>query len=336
MTVEKVPVADGAASMGTPAASVNDPAAEIVGLAAKLLRLQTLVGSGAAGSEAPPPARAGAAASVAPTGREAAVNSGLEVLRGFAISMVGELQASFERDGFCYAYQPIVSVASGALEGYEALLRWRRGEEEVMPALFMPLAAETRLLHRIQQRLLDDVAATLAEVGPYGSLSLNWSPEQLADRAIVDAFVDRLAQLSIDPTRLIIDVTQGAGMLEAGAVRPGVLRLKQAGCRIALDGFAGGFGTLSCLSRLPVDQIKIDGALINEVSFSARAALIVESLIGLGHRLGHQVVAKNVRNTQLLPVLASMGCDLAQGYAIGYPQRASQMAEATRGLSERG
>lgn len=226
MAVDEGPEADdtSAASTGTPA--TPDPAAEIVSLAAKLLRLQSRVGAHSQ------PARQGAGPHGA---QQAARKSGVEVLRGFAVSLVGDIQASIERDAFHYLYQPIVSVASGAIEGYEALLRWQRGPESVAPPLFLPIAEETGLLSRIQQHLLGDVAIVLARLGPTVTIGMDWSVAQLANAEAVTATIEWAAQRGLDATRVIIEISGGARMSDPQSIRASLVRLRRAGFGLALE-----------------------------------------------------------------------------------------------------
>lgn len=294
-----------------------DPAAEIVGLAAKLLRLQSRLGTdwvaearavGPRMPNAPPPA---------PAARYAASRSGIEVLRGVAVSLVGEIQASIERDAFYYLYQPIASVATGAIEGFEALLRWRRGVEEVTPPLFLPIAEESRMLWRIQARLLDDVARVLSRLAPGSTVAIDWPLAQLLDSQAVAALIERIGQLRIDASRLVIEINQQSVPFEASVAYAGIRKLRQAGLGVALDGFGGAGASGSLLSCLTIDLLKIDGSLIDRIEYSPRAATIVEGIIGMAHRLGHRVVAVGVETPQQLAILAQLGCDLAQGAAVG-------------------
>ncbi|HEX4052582.1 MAG TPA: EAL domain-containing protein [Steroidobacteraceae bacterium] len=322
--------AGGAHAAGAGTAATPDPAAEIVGLAAKLLRLQSRLGAHppGAGQGADPLAVPGLPAQHG-SARHAAVRSGIEVLRGFAVSLVGEIQESIERDAFHYLYQPIASVASGAVEGYAALLRWQRGQESVPPPLFLPIAEQAGMLPRIQQRLLGEVATVLARLGPAVTIGIDWSVAQLADADAITAMIEWAAQGDNDAARVIIEINDRAGMPDPGSLRASLVRLRKAGFRLALDGFCGGHGGFAYLGRLPIDLIKIDASLIGALEHSARAALIVEGIIDLAHRLGHRVVAQGVGTAQQLARLAALGCDLAQGDTIGGATR-DPVASATR------
>ncbi len=308
--------------------TVEDPAAEIVQLAARLIRLQSNTDpTGPAGLRDPggEPRRAeGSSASAegpAQSGRQAALRSGIEVLRGVGVSLVGELRDALERDAFHYVYQPIVSVVSGAVEGYEALIRWRRGTEILTPALFLPVAEETRLIAAIQQRLLDDVAAVYARLAAPTFIAINWSPAQLADTAAVSALVQRVAQLKLQPDRLVIEITRRSEMIDPNRSRDHIRILKDGGFRIALDDFGSGYGSLASLGALPIDLVKIGRPLIRDVGRSARAAVILKGILDMAHELGHRVVAEGVESAEQLTILRQVGCELAQGHQCGRPAR---------------
>lgn len=311
------------ASAWMPAA---DPAAEVVGLAAKLIRLQSRLTDGIA-------AAAAWSGSRQPNARQAAVRSGIEVLQGFTVSLIGELHDAIERDAFHYVYQPIVSATTGIVEGYEALLRWRRGEETVTPALFLPIAEETRAIVPIQQRLLDDVAMAYARLAAPIALCINWSPAQLSDTSAVSAFIDRIGELRIDPVRIVVEITERTAMVDPEVAYASILRLKESGFRIALDDFGSGYCGFSYLCRLPIDLIKLDGSLVSELGTSERAVTVLDGVIDVAHRLGNQVVAERVESPLQVLALRRLGCDLIQGHAVGYPVRFPAAGPADRLLS---
>lgn len=301
--------------------SATDPAAEIVRLAAKLMRLQSRLKGADPGAESASGTSATLEGSPKQSARKAAVRSGIEVLQGFAVSLVDEIHDAIERDAFHYYYQPIVSVTTGTVEAYEALIRWRRGQETVAPALFLPIAEETRSIARIQQHLLDDVAAAYARLAEPISIGINWSPAQLSDVLAISAFIERVRELNIDPRRIVVEITERTAMADLDLAHSCILRLKQTGFQIALDDFGSGYCSFSYMSRLPIDLIKISGSLIGELGQSARAEVILDGIVTIAHKLGNRVVAEGVETPQQLAALRQAGCDFAQGYLIGPPAR---------------
>jgi EAL domain-containing protein (putative c-di-GMP-specific phosphodiesterase class I) len=286
----------------------QDPAAEIAHLAAKLMRLQSTTLVSSPGGEQH-------------SARQAAVRSGIQVLRGFGVSLLHELREALVRNAFHYVYQPIVSVASGRVEGYEALLRWRRGSEIVTPALFLPIAEETLLIAAIQQHLIHDLSAVYAKLEPPAFIAVNWAPSQLADPNAIAALIGRVADMKLDPGRVVIEITERSALIDLRLVRSHIMRLKQHGFRIALDGFGSGYCSFASLARLPIDLLKIDGSLIRGAERCARAAVVLRGVLAVARELGHQVVAEGVESELQLAALRQLGCELAQGYFIGRPAR---------------
>lgn len=267
-----------------------EQAVELVSLAARLIRLKSRI-------------------------------SDLTALGDFAVTLMGEIEEALERDAFCYFYQPILSATSGLIEGHEALIRWQRGGEAVAPALFLPIAEETGAIRAIQQRLLNDVALASSKLTAPTFISLNWSPRQFLKASAVSALIDRVAELKLDPARIIIEMTARSTMVDPDLVYFCVQLLKETGFQIALDDFGGRHGSLAYVRSLPIDFIKLDASLIAEVEHSERAARILAGVVDFAHQLGHRVIAKGIETQLQVRTLRRLGCDLLQGHAIGSPAR---------------
>jgi EAL domain-containing protein (putative c-di-GMP-specific phosphodiesterase class I) len=279
---------------GLPAA---EQAIEIVELAARLIRLKSRV-------------------------------SDLTALGDFAVTLMGEMEEALERNAFCYFYQPILSASTGVIDGYEALIRWHRGGEAVAPALYLPIAEETGAIRAIQQRLLNDVALASSKLAAPTFISLNWSPRQFLKASAVSALIDRVAELKLDPARIVIEMTARSSMVDPDLVYFCVQLLKETGFQIALDDFGGRYGSLAYVSRLPIDFIKLDPSLIVDVEHSERAARILSGVVDFAHQLGLRVIAKGVETQSQVRILRRLGCDLLQGHAIGSPAREPRLIKA--------
>jgi EAL domain-containing protein (putative c-di-GMP-specific phosphodiesterase class I) len=275
----------------------SEQAVELVTLAARLIRLKSRI-------------------------------SDLTALGDFAVTLMGEIEKGLERDAFCYFYQPIVSAASGLIEGYEALIRWQRGGEAVAPALFLPIAEETGAIRAIQQRLLNDVALASAKLTAPTFISLNWSPRQFLKASAVSALIDRVVELKLDPARIIIEMTARSTMVDPDLVFFCVQLLKETGFQTALDDFGGRYGSLAYVRHLPIDFIKLDPSLIAEVERSERAERILAGVVDFAHQLGHRVIAKGIETQSQVRILRRLGCDLLQGHAIGSPAREPRLINA--------
>jgi EAL domain-containing protein (putative c-di-GMP-specific phosphodiesterase class I) len=305
-----------------PDASVEDPSPQIVRLAARLIRLQSHFRPRPDALGEPGKILEFLADPLAEQSAETAIrHSGIELLQGVATALNTAIVDAVERDAFFYEYQPVVSTANGALEGYEALVRWRRGDRAVSPDYFLPIAEETEAIVQMQQRLLDDVAAAYVQLAAPVSIGINWSPTQLSRVGAVSAFIDRVRELHIDPRRILIEVTERAVTVDPELAQANIARLKEQGFRIALDDFGRGYCGFAYLSRLPIDVIKIDSSLVDGLGQSARCAIILDGIVDIAHRLGYHVVAEGVETQEQFNVLRRSGCDSAQGKFIGYPSR---------------
>lgn len=245
--------------------------------------------------------------------------SSLDALDAFASALSADLEEATRRDAFCYFYQPIVSSATGQIEGQEALIRWQRRGEAVAPALFLPILEERGSIHSIQHRLLDEVARICAQTPASNFIAVNWSPRQLLKASAASALIDRVRELKIDPRRILIEITTRSNMIDADLIYLCVQLLKDTGFQIALDDFGGQHGGLSYLSRLPIDIVKLDSSLIVEAEQSERAGRILAGVIDFAHQLRMRVIANGVETQQQVRILRRLGCDLLQGQAIGVP-----------------
>jgi EAL domain-containing protein (putative c-di-GMP-specific phosphodiesterase class I) len=242
-------------------------------------------------------------------------------LAAIAADLAAELYESVGSDAFFYEYQPISDVRTGEAKGYEALLRWTRQGQTLLPAHFLPIAEETGSLVLIQQCLLDDIADLQTRLPQGTTIAINWSPSQLSHPHAVSAFIDRVRELQIDSTRIVVEITEHTVTINPDAAHDNIVRLKEQGFTIALDDFGRGYCGLTYLRRLPVDRIKLDRSLIQDMGTSTRASLIATAVIEFAHMLGATVVAEGVETERQLDSLRHAGCDYAQGYFIGRPSR---------------
>ena len=245
----------------------------------------------------------------------------LGALERFTEALSRDLSEALVRNAFCYHYQPIVWASSSVVEGYETSLRWQRGSEHVVPALFLPIADELGSLQVIQHRLLAVLPAVFAGIAPTAFISINWSPRQFQQPSAASALIDRLRDLRLDPRRVIVEITTRTEPMDPEQIRFGVELLRDSGVQVALDEVGGPFSALSYLSQLPIDLVKLDDLLLNGIEHSQRAVRILAGVIDFVHHLGLRVVAKGVTTAQQTRTLRRLGCDLLQGHLFGAPAR---------------
>ncbi len=301
-------------------ASADNPPAQIVRLAARLVRLQSHFKQRRDDLGDPNETLAADPRVELPV--ETAIHQrGIEFLQGVALNLNAAICDGIRHDAFFYEYQPVVSTASGALEGYEALVRWRRGDRIVPPVFFLPVAEETGVIAQMQQRLLNDVAAAYAQLTAPLSIAINWSPTQLSRGGAVSAFIDRVRELHLDPRRIVIEVTERTVTIDPELAQANIKRLKDQGFLIALDDFGRGYCGFAYLSRLPIDIIKIDSSLVDGLGRSPRSAIVLDGIIDIARRLGYHVLAEGVETQEHFNALRRLGCNSVQGNFTGRPSR---------------
>jgi predicted signal transduction protein with EAL and GGDEF domain len=231
-----------------------------------------------------------------------------------------DLLLALQRDQLSVHYQPVVDLPEGQLLGFEALARWRHPERGfISPAEFIPLAEETGQITAIGQFVMGQALDQLATFpDPAVFMSINVSGRQLLSSGFTEHLQAALAARFIESRRVVIEVTEGTLMAEAG-VRE-LDRVRATGCRIAIDDFGTGYSSLSYLRRMPVDIIKIDRSFVMPLGEEQDSLDLLAVIVQLGRTLRLRVVAEGVETEAQRALLTSLGCDAAQGYLFGRPQ----------------
>lgn len=248
------------------------------------------------------------------------------------------LKRAIEENEFVLHYQPIVGMASGSTEHYEALVRWKRHGGLTSPAEFIPFAEETGLITRIGRLVLDMAFAQLrewAEAGTPARLSINVSRNQFQDEDFVEDLIRRARRDHVDPGMVVLEITESLIIADPDAAKVILGRLIVSGFRIAVDDFGVGYSSLSVLVEYPVHIVKLDKSLIKALEHDARARSMVSGFIALFQRLGLEVVAEGVESALQHEFLSVAGCDLAQGWLYGKPMRAAEAMAAARSVETR-
>ena len=240
-------------------------------------------------------------------------------------------------------YQPIVSVQSGAIVGVEALVRWQHPERGLLsPDAFIPLAEESGLVIPLGTWVLREACAQLDrwrallhEGAPF-SVTVNVSARQLPDPQFPAVVAAAVRDYRINPASLCLEITESALLSDTVAVEEALNNLRRIGVRIAVDDFGTGYSSLSHLRLLPIDMLKIDRSFIKEIGVNADSTAIVGAVIRLAGALGLSCVAEGVEEREQLNWLASMGCEMAQGYYLAMPEPPETVATLLVAGSVRG
>ena len=243
-----------------------------------------------------------------------------------------ELRTAVQNGELRVVYQPVVEVASAAVKGYEALVRWQHPTRGLLsPVEFIPVAEDTGLISAIDMwvlRVAAEQARSWDEInGDEPWVSVNLSANDLVDPNTPTHVADIIAATGIDPGRIHIEVTESALIKHPTRATATLHELQRLGTQIALDDFGTGYSSLTQLQTMPLTHIKIDRSFTNGLGTSTTDTAIVESTIQLAHDLGLSVVAEGVETAAQLAVLRGYGCEFAQGYYLGRPQPACEIAQ---------
>jgi diguanylate cyclase (GGDEF)-like protein len=248
------------------------------------------------------------------------------------LTLVTDLRAAIERDQLSLVYQPKVAMPSRSVRSLEALVRWTHPQlGAVSPAEFVPLAESTGGSRRLTHWVL---AAAIRQMGEWRraglevDLAVNLSAPDILDADLGDTILRLLREHRVDSTALVLEITESAVMRDPQVAVRNMQLLRIAGVRFSIDDFGTGHSSLSQLSLLPVDELKIDRSFISQAADGA--VTIVTSTIELGHSMGLKVVAEGVEDPAAWNLLRRLGCDYAQGYLISPPLAAAAVPEFVR------
>ncbi len=246
--------------------------------------------------------------------------------------LITELRAAIDQDALSLVYQPKVDMATRSVKSLEALVRWSHPQlGAVPPAEFVPLAERTGGSRPLTNWVL---AAALRQLGTWRrmglnlELAVNLSAPDILDPDLSDTILRLLRSERVEPGALILEITESAVMRDPRAAARNMQLLRIAGVRFSMDDFGTGHSSLSQLSVLPLDELKIDRSFISHAEPSA--VTIVTSTIELGHSLGLKVVAEGVEDAAAWNLLRRLGCDFAQGYLISPPLLTGQVPTFVR------
>ncbi|UUL84131.1 putative bifunctional diguanylate cyclase/phosphodiesterase [Sphingomonas qomolangmaensis] len=231
------------------------------------------------------------------------------------------LRGALENDELALNYQPVVHAGTGALTGFEALLRWTHPTlGPISPAKFIPLAEDARLIAPIGEWVLRNACAEAAKWDDDIRIAVNVSPEQLHNPAFVAVIAQAITQTGISPDRLELEVTESVFLREGtGAVRV-LEHILQLGCRLSLDDFGTGYSSLGYLSRTKFSSIKIDRSFVQSASKGVREAIaIIRAVVALAQSLGMATTAEGVETEEEHQMVQELGCTKVQGYYFGRP-----------------
>ena len=242
-----------------------------------------------------------------------------------------DLRQALDRGELAVHYQPIVHTGSEAVSGFEALVRWThltRGE--ISPSKFVPLAEEAGLIGQIGEWVLKTALEEAVTWPDHLRISVNLSPLQFNDPAVVDMVGKHLRETGIRAERVELEITEGVFLAEGDSTDDTFAKLKKLGVRLALDDFGTGYSSLGYLKKAPFDKIKIDQSFVRgaaSTSATNRNAAIIRAIVTLAETLGMDTCAEGVETHDDLELIRELGVSMIQGFIFGRPTPAEDARE---------
>jgi EAL domain-containing protein (putative c-di-GMP-specific phosphodiesterase class I) len=246
-----------------------------------------------------------------------------------------DLAEAIATDQLFLEYQPKFDCRLGRFTGVEALIRWRHPKHGVVrPDEFIPLAESTDQIHRLTDWAVFNAARQAALWHADNLLldvAVNISARDIEDIELPERLEQHCRNAGIDPSAIILELTETSAMREAVQMMDVLTRLRLKEFRLAIDDFGTGYSSLVQLQRMPFSEIKIDKSFVMYMSRNDDCRIIAKIVIDLARELGLTSVAEGVEDEAALMVLVDMGCHIAQGYYLSRPIAADRIAEVVRG-----
>jgi diguanylate cyclase (GGDEF)-like protein len=247
------------------------------------------------------------------------------------LEMVNALRRAVEREELVVHYQPIIDLETGEVSAAEALLRWRRPGGLISPVEFIPLAEETGVIVALGKWVLQEACAEAqrwaVEGLPAVPVTVNVSARQLLDPRFESIVAAALAATGLEPSRLVLEVTESSVMQNADVTIAKLDRVSATGVRIALDDFGEGYSSLGQLRELPIDILKIARPFVRELTDDEHDPALVRGIIELARSLGLRLVAEGIEYPEQQAILRAFDCPLGQGFLFARPLEAEGLRE---------
>jgi len=264
-----------------------------------------------------------------------------EAMHGRAVELLQletDLRKAVDREEFRLYYQPIVSLDSGDIVGFEALIRWMHPARGLTyPAAFLQLAEETGLSVVMGNWIIREACSQLRtwKNGPaLGTdlwVSVNLSSRQLLQPDLTNVVAQNISKAQIDPSSLQLEVTEGIIMDEPEAATAVLVNLRDLGVRLPIDDFGTGYSSLAYLHRFPISSLKIDKSFVKNVGSGGEDEVIVKTIVNLAHNLEMDVIAEGVETEEQLESLKSLGCEFGQGFLFSEAVPADEATALLKG-----
>jgi PAS domain S-box-containing protein/diguanylate cyclase (GGDEF)-like protein len=262
------------------------------------------------------------------------------------VQMEADLRRAIENEEFQVHYQPIISLNTGEIAGFEALIRWPHEGELRSPSEFIPLAEETGLIIPIERFVLRSAVKQMRDWEAHFkgrspvTMSVNLSPQHYCEPDLVDEIKRLLRITGFDSRRLKLEITESALMRDTEIVAENLNKLDALNIKLAMDDFGTGYSSLSYLHQFPIKTLKIDRCFVSNLGRRSESRKIVQAIVTLGRNLGMDVTAEGVENSRQIVELQAFDCSHAQGFLFSKPIKREAagklLSENQQWLSETG
>ncbi len=246
--------------------------------------------------------------------------------------LASDLHGAVARGEIVAHYQPQIDLATDRVVAAEALARWRHPELGLIsPAVFIPIAEETAVIHSLGRFMIDKVLETLAGWRADDidlEVSVNVSATQLTALQFFDRLDADLERFDLAPNALTIEITESHPVLDTPSIARRLEDLRRRGLGISIDDYGAGHSSLKQLERMPATELKIDQSLVQDDSVESLA--LMTAVVELAHWRGLRVVAEGVETPEQLELMRELECDRAQGFLLGRPMAAEELAALVR------
>ncbi len=257
-------------------------------------------------------------------GRAVAYRSELDEDRDRLLKLEDDLRAALASGGVKVVYQPLVSAATGKLNGVEALARWFTDRGPVSPEIFIPLAERSGLIDQLGMHVLRQSIQSSREWTDL-KLSVNVSPIQLCNPSFSASISRLLDEEGFDPARLTLEITEGVLMSSPDHAQRAIDSLRKTGVRFSLDDFGCGYASIGALRQFGFDSMKIDRSLVWAADKGGNGREVLRATIALATALSIPVTAEGIETAMQAEILREAGCDQLQGYLVGRPMPAEEI-----------
>ena len=239
-----------------------------------------------------------------------------------------------QKQELVFNFQPRISLISGEITSFEALIRWNSSELGLLqPGKFIPIAETGGFIEKIDHWVMENACRQIFEwaaAGYQACLSINLSAGQFYNGRLLTALAETMGKYRIRPWQLELEITESMVMQDFPRAAATIRQLKSLGLGVALDDFGSGYSSLKSIWELPIDRLKIDQSFIREMATKPKNEAMLQAIIEMGHRLKLNVTAEGVETAEQLAALARYGCDEVQGYYFARPMSSRNVCNLLR------